>query len=66
MACKVLSIPKNTRISRSVFCDVCILTRISSAKDESSIGCFHLRLVADLKVCTNGGGVSSMPGKKLI
>ena len=35
--CKALSIPKNSRISRSVFCDAArILTWIPSIKDESS------------------------------
>ena len=37
MLCKALSIPRNSRMSRSVFCDAShVLRWISSTKDESS------------------------------
>ena len=69
MFCKASLIPKNSRMSRSLFCDASrILTSISSTKDERSsrgilsisisVGNSCLSLVAALKVTSNADGVS--------
>ena len=69
MFCKALLIPKNSRMSRSLFCDASrILTLISSTKDERSsrgilsisisVGNSCLSLAAALKVTSNADGVS--------
>ena len=71
MLCRVLSIPKKSRISRSVFCDASrVLAWISSTKDKNfssgifsiskSVGNSRLSLVAALKDLSSAGGVLSM------
>ena len=51
MLCKALSIQRNSWISRSVFCNAsCVLTRISSTKDESSSR-------GMLSICKSDGGL---------
>ena len=68
IVCKAWSIPRNSRISRSVFCNASrVLAWISLTKDESSIsgmlsfsisfGNSCLSLVAALKDFSNAGGV---------
>ena len=70
MLCRALSIPTNSRMSMSVFCDTSrVLTRTSSAKDESSfsgmlsicksVGSFLMSLVAALTDLSHADGVSS-------
>ena len=70
MLCKDLSIPKNSHMSRLVFCDASrVLTEISSTKDESSsrgifsisisVGNSCLSLIAALKDLSNPEDVSS-------
>ena len=75
--CKALSNPKNSRISRSIFCDASrVLTWITSTKDESSpsgifyisksVGNSVLSLVAALNDLSSGGAVLSIPKKLFI
>ena len=77
MLCMALLIPKHSRISRSVFFDACcVLTWISSTKDESSssgmlsipkpVGNSLLSLVAALKDLSSAGGILSMDKRILI
>ena len=74
MLCKIWSIPKKSRMLRSVFCDAsCVLIWISSIKDESSFrGILYisisasnsrLSLVTALKVLSNAEGLSSKLNK---
>ena len=71
---KALIIPRNCRISRSVFCDAShVLARISSTKNESSssgmlsisksVGNSRLSLVATVKDPSKTGGALSVPKK---
>ena len=77
MLCKALSITRNLRMSRSVFCDASrVLAWMSSTKDKSSpsdilsicksVGKSAVSLVAALIDLSGEGGVASIPKPFLI